>query len=217
MNIGRVLIGLFLIVIGGCLGIDAATAWSFNDIFAYVWPVFLMVWGVSTIFEKRFDLFRVIVFFVGLFFLLNKFYDFDREAIKDSVWACIVIAIGVSLLYKKRSYNGPRDGKIDVSAIFGGKNVSVNDEFLFAECNAIFGGSQLNLYNAKIVGNAYVEANAVFGGVEIIVPRDLKIVVNGTPIFGGIENKALNNDLTNEAPVLTINATAIFGGIEIKN
>ena len=107
--------------------------------------------------------------------------------------------------------------RIHDAAVFGGKNTVINDNFKYAETVAVFGGSQLNLWNARIDGQATVEATAIFGGVEITVPENFKMVIKGTPIFGGIDNKTKNNNLTEDAPVLNINATAIFGGIEIKN
>jgi hypothetical protein len=52
--------------------------------------------------------------------------------------------------------------------------------------------------------------------VEIRVPRDWNVKVEGTPIFGSLENKCVGPESVN-APQLLIKGSAIFGGVEVKN
>ena len=56
---------------------------------------------------------------------------------------------------------------------------------------ALFGGVELDMRHAKIsTEGCKIHATALFGGVEIIVPDDWNVIITGTPIFGGIENKS---------------------------
>ncbi len=59
----------------------------------------------------------------------------------------------------------------------------------------------------------------MFGGIEVVVPRDWKVIINVTSIFGGVDDKRiLNPDQVYESnKVLIIRGTAIFGGCELKN
>jgi hypothetical protein len=58
---------------------------------------------------------------------------------------------------------------------------------------------------------------AAFGGIEIRVPAEWKIIVDSNPIFGAIEDKRKTFPQVEDAPKLYIRGTVIFGGIEIKS
>ena len=56
---------------------------------------------------------------------------------------------------------------------------------------------------------------SVFGGVDLIVPSDVNVVVKSNSVFGGVENKN-NNKKNDKNKTIYVNATAIFGGIDLK-
>jgi hypothetical protein len=63
---------------------------------------------------------------------------------------------------------------------------------------------------------ASLDIEAFFAGVTIKVPSTWRVTIEGTPIFGGIENCAMTSPGGNEHPVLRIRATVVFAGIEIE-
>jgi hypothetical protein len=58
-------------------------------------------------------------------------------------------------------------------------------------------------------------AMAVFGGVDILLPAGLKVVVSDTSLFGGCSNQ-YHSYSGDDIPTVYINATALFGGVEVK-
>jgi hypothetical protein len=63
-----------------------------------------------------------------------------------------------------------------------------------------------------------VEANAVFGGVEIWAPDNWDVVVHGAGILGGFEDKTHRPpDDGVPRPRLIIRGSAVFGGVVVKN
>ena len=65
---------------------------------------------------------------------------------------------------------------------------------------------------------ASVDALALFGGVDVPVPKGWRIALGGTPILGGCEDKTGGDgELPADAPVLRVHATAILGGVDVKN
>ena len=67
-------------------------------------------------------------------------------------------------------------------------------------------------------GGASINATAVAGGVEILVPRGWRISVRCTPILGGVEDKTDKSvHPPQDAPVLRIDALTVLGGVEIKH
>ena len=58
----------------------------------------------------------------------------------------------------------------------------------------------------------------MFGGVDVVVPEGWRVALDGTPIFGGCEDKTGGDGhVTADAPVLRVHATAIMGGVDVKN
>jgi predicted membrane protein len=136
----------------------------------------------------------------------------------------ILVFIGISLIFKGRSsswglvsdetYN---TDFIHSNAIFGGADHTITSQnFKGGETMALFGGVELDLRDAKLSPDGCkINATAIFGGVEITIPKEWKVVVKGTPIFGAVENKSRGSggDPTQE---VELHCTVVFGGIEIK-
>ena len=59
-----------------------------------------------------------------------------------------------------------------------------------------------------------IEVTAVFGGVELIVPRNAKVIVQNTSFFGGVDNKMRFGN-PNAEHTLMLKCSAVFGGIDI--
>jgi len=88
--------------------------------------------------------------------------------------------------------------------------------------DAVFGSIELDLSGASISSPdrlAALEVNAVFGGVEITVPRTWKVVMKNAAVFGGCEDKTFppRPEPGFEPATLVLTGSAVFGGIEIRN
>lgn len=69
--------------------------------------------------------------------------------------------------------------------------------------------------DSLIEDDVWIKASAIFGGIDIYVPRDVNVKVSSTSIFGGVSNKTKNNK-GSDCVTIYIEATAMFGGVEIK-
>jgi predicted membrane protein len=77
---------------------------------------------------------------------------------------------------------------------------------------------ELDFSQAKLEGNqATIEVTAMFGGIDVFVPRDWKVVVDASAILGGVDNKHRQAEESVIKATLFVKATALFGGIDIKN
>ena len=83
---------------------------------------------------------------------------------------------------------------------------------------AVFGGVELDFREAVLPGREVViHATAVFGGVEITIPPEMRVVDNGTAILGGREIAGnVAESAGPDAPVLRIDGTCVMGGLEVK-
>jgi predicted membrane protein len=123
--------------------------------------------------------------------------------------------------YRENTQNYENAGdteKIVCSAVFAGRDIRVdNSYFNGADLSALFGGIDLNLKNALIRKNVTIEVKAMFGGIDIIMPSDVRVVVDITPILGGVDNGTRTPLGADEnTPTVFIKGTCLFGGVDVK-
>ena len=108
----------------------------------------------------------------------------------------------------------------DVAIFGGGKKMVQSDNFKGGNVTAVFGGSQIDLSDCKLAsGENTLDVFAMFGGSDIIAPRDWKINIQVVPIFGGFNDKRIHdpNLVPDPEKVLVIKGLVIFGGGSIKS
>lgn len=114
--------------------------------------------------------------------------------------------------------NADAGDKVVCSAVFAGRDIRVDNSYFYgADLSALFGGIDLNLKNALIRKNVTIEVKAIFGGIDIIMPPNVRVVVDVTPILGGVENGTRTPLGADEnTPTVYIKGTCLFGGVEVK-
>ena len=83
---------------------------------------------------------------------------------------------------------------------------------------AMFGGVELDLRDARFEApEVTLNLSAVFGGIDVVVPDDVNLHVEGTGIFGGFSRPGDDpGELDPRAPVVRITGFALFGGVDVK-
>jgi len=192
------------------------------------WPLILIGAGVNQLSKGPVSKTSGITLIViGALFQMRTLHIITVSLVRF-FWPAIIIAIGVSMLMprtlKKENYEFSKsevnEDVVDNLALFSGmKSRNVSKNFRGGSLVALFGGIELDLRDAYILNaGARIDVTAAFGGVNIIVPPEWKVVVKGVPAFGGWSNKTRGKNYVNpEAPVLTLQCFVAFGGVDIKN
>lgn len=227
---GRYFFGIILILLGLGFLADQLGYFELGEIISTYWPLLLIVAGLTGLFDRKSSkIGNLIVLALGILFQLNRLDYLEIEVFK-LFWPIVLIIIGLNILFTKGvrhhsvkidadkwSTNVVNDATVDSFVIFSGLETNnQSQEFKGGKLTAIFGGIDLNLRGANLNNNeAFIDATALFGGIDIIVPNNWRVEMTGTPIFGGWSNNTQPNPDPN-APVLKVRCTAIFGGIEVK-
>lgn len=111
-----------------------------------------------------------------------------------------------------------RNGHCVCTSVLSGKEICYSQEvFDGAMLSCVLGAIDLDLTDAVMYQDTVIEAKAFLGGIDIIVPKDVRVVVKGTPILGGVDNRVKRDAPPPPGAVTVfINATCVCGGIEIK-
>lgn len=220
MNPIRIWLAVVLIAVGGLWLLDAAGAVDAGAIIGDWWPLALVSLAVIVVvIDQRLTLGPVVLFVIGALLLVGQLGAVDVGRI---VWPTIAVVAGVWLLAQLTPWSSrrvPADDREDVVAVFGssrGRNRSPH--FRHGNVSGIFGGATLDLSEAHLEPGARVDAFALFGGADVLVPPGWRISLGGLPLFGGYEDKTKGDgELPSDAPQLRVSATAIFGGVTVKS
>lgn len=220
-----VIIGLLLVIIGVIIGLNAFEITNIEIFFDGWWTLFIIIPCFIGVFESDDKIGNLIGLLIGLLLLLCCQDLFSFDLLWKLLLPIIFIVIGLSILFKN-SFNKKISKEINklnknekdstCYAVFSGQKISLDKkEYKGSNLSAIFGGLEYDLRQAIIKDDIVINCSCVFGGIDILVPDDVKVVISSTSIFGGAENKTSNSD-KEKKPIIYINATCIFGGLEVK-
>lgn len=232
---GRIWTGVFLLGIGTVallrsFGVDMPV-WLFS------WQCLLIAIGLFLALRHNFRGGAwFIMMLVGGAFLVNDF--FLAGDLRKHIWPIIIIVAGFFFIFRPRrnlqeqrkkwqeqgndnleDIAPSKEDFIDATSIFGStkKNI-LSKHFVGGDITNIFGGTELNLTQADMQGQAVIDITTIFGGAELFVPSHWMVKSEIVTIFGGVEDKRSVSTIDDTAnKVLILRGTVIFGGIEIKN
>jgi len=205
LGIGRVLqprgtqgrgFGLILIVMGTWFLLSNLDVihYSFGD----VWPILLVVLGIMMVWRA----------------ITGPSFEGPRRRLKEAVAA----ADGSAAVAGLATSSSDTSNTVNAFALLGGVNRKVvSKDFRGGALTAIMGGCELDLRHASISsGQAVIDTFALWGGIEIKVPQEWSVLVQGTPILGAFDDKTVRVG-GDGSKVLVIKGVALMGGVEIKN
>ncbi|HEY8392753.1 MAG TPA: DUF5668 domain-containing protein [Capillibacterium sp.] len=216
-----ILIFLGLIILLNNIGVT-----SFDLSLGTWWPLILILIGLYQLFSSRFtNLFAFLLLFLGVAFQLRRLGLLDREQFR-LVWPLLLVLFGLILLFNagsghRRVAETASEDTVDAVVIFGGlERRMASPGFRGGNLTALFGGITLDLRGSVLSGEVnLLNIQALFGGVDLILPEGWAVEIRGIPFFGGIEDKR-SKKIGPEAatgPKLLINSFILFGGIDLKD
>jgi predicted membrane protein len=225
----RVVFGAFL-VLGGVLALlGNLNVLDVGNVWAY-WPLVLCAFGVLHLMQARHGcgyLFGAGLVLFGAALTLQHLGLVHH--IMRYAFPALVILGGVAILAK--GFRGPdtrhrlvsgnseddaHRAEVNIIATLSGA-VLRNDspEFAGGELSAVMGSIQLDLRAASMASEAHLKVNAVFGGIEILVPADWRLVVRVSPPLGGVEDRTIPP--MHATKTLVLAGEVVMGGVVIRN
>jgi predicted membrane protein len=227
----QLIVGLLVIGIGVLFLLDNLDIIDFHRAISF-WPVVFIAAGVVKLLDTRSPngyLFGSALIGAGVIMILNRsgmFYINWR-----TVWPLLLIAGGGAVLYraiKGKAHRpqagmlaldndaGTSDQVVDVTAILAGFERRITARpFRGGEVTSIMGGCDLDMRDSSIEGEAVLNVFAMLGGITLRCPPDWTVVLQGTPILGGFEEKTATPPDSSKR--LVIRGYAIMGGVEVRN
>ena len=216
----RLWLGGVLVAVGGLWLLDAADVLDASAVVDGWWPLAVIALAVvAAVTQRRVGPGPLVVLVIGVALLVDQLAEVDVDAF---LWPLLAIGVGGWLLLtlgRRRPATPSETAHGSTFALFGGSETrNRSPHFAHADVAAVMGGATLDLREAHVEPGARVDALALFGGVDVIVPEGTRVNLHGLPIFGGFGDKTVTDGvLSADAPTVDVSATAIFGGVEVKN
>jgi predicted membrane protein len=236
-GVGQVLIGVAVIALGCLFLLENLGILDFDYTLQF-WPVLLILAGALKLSQSSDTRSRVVG---GVLIAFGATLILKSTGLLHVGWRTLgpllLIAVGLLVIFKSNYYRKPGqsydklgkldrldthdgpagdDSVINVTAILGGmeRRITTSD-FRGGEVTAIMGGCQLDLRHASMQGEAVLNVFALCGGIEIKVPDDWTVSLQGTPLLGGFSEKTVPN--RDAGKRLIVRGYAIMGGLEVRN
>ncbi len=221
----RLVIGLVIIALGTVFFLDSLDLVEADRVLRF-WPAVLIAIGAGKLIRHGTSAARAAgaLWLVAGSLLLLANLDYLRLSMRRA-WPLVLVVVGAWIVW--RAVAGGRAGEpsrddpgdvVNMLAFLAGVNQKPSSKsFRGGDATAVMGGCELDLRDALPAGGeAAIDVFALWGGVEIIVPGDWTVVLQATPIMGGVEDtrKSVGSDPTKR---LIVTGLAIMGGVEIKN
>lgn len=226
----QMIIGLSVIGIGMLFLLDNL-GWLDLDLRVHIVPTVLIGVGILKVLQTRTQSGLFVGGFMILFGSLIMLKSLGFLHIDwRTLWPLLLIGAGVAVVFKsvtrrktleQEGYTLDKDNSdsvVNITAIMGAyKNRILSQDFRGGEITAIMGGSDLDLRQASINGDAVLNLFAFCGGITIKVPIDWVVVLEGTPIMGGFEEKTVPPAAGAVPKRLILRGYVIMGGVEVRN
>src|SRR5699024_2023757 len=217
-------IGLLIVLLGLGFLLQAADVWQFSRILSQGWPLILIFIGLLQLKDRQTTNYTSGFFLIllGILFFASQWTDIN---LYKFICPLIIIFVGFSLLFA-RSHHSKHDktvsteNAIEFFNILGTSDIEPHtNTFEGGTVTTILGESIVDLREVVIQDHtSHLDLTVVFGSIQVTIPKDVRVKVNGSPIMGSIENKirkSIQRDL--ELPQLEINCTTIFGSVELRD
>jgi predicted membrane protein len=205
LGIGRVLqpggsqgrgFGVVLIVLGTWFLLSNLDIIHYS--FGEVWPILLVLLGITMVWRA----------------VAGPSWECPRRRLKEESAA----GEGSVAVAGQSTSASVTSSTVNAFALLGGVNRKcVSKDFRGGSLTAIMGGCEIDLRNASISsGQAVIDTFALWGGIEIKVPQEWSVVVQGTPILGAFDDMTARVG-GDGSKVLVIRGVALMGGVDVKN
>ncbi len=219
-SLPQLLIGGAIVLFGLGFLLDGLNIWDFSSVMRDWWPLLIILVGVASLLSSpSTPWWPVFIIGAGILLLLEEF-DLADIDVWDVIWPIALIIFGVTMFLSRRTPlpKSTDENRSDIFVLFSGvDSANASSKYAGGRISAFFGGVKLDLREAELAKNsATLEVFTAFGGVDLLVPDNWLVQVNGLPLFGGWDDKTKKPSDKN-APTLHIRGTCLFGGVNVKN
>jgi Domain of unknown function (DUF5668)/Cell wall-active antibiotics response 4TMS YvqF len=217
-------VGVAVMLLGAVLTLDNFGLFEGTQIIRF-WPLLLVALGVARLvgagqLGRHPDAYVFLFLGVGLLFV-----NFGVVRFRDML-AVLLLCGGAAIAWRaaKGAGRAPTPASLadpsryfDLVAIMGGVHRLVGaQDFQGGHATAVLGGCEIDLTRASPAGGvAVINIFAFWGGVDIKVPDDWAVEIQGVAVLGGFTDSS--HRPLEDRKKLIVTGYTVMGGVEVHN
>jgi predicted membrane protein len=220
--------GIGMMILGILIALDQLASFSLPWLGVRaiaLWPLVIVAVGMVKIVESRLrSVGGWVLFAIGILLFARSVWG--RVSIGDIIWPCILVAVGVFIVFHAVQRHRRVPSRLNKSGDFA-RGTAILSAYTHkpnggifdgGEITAIFGGFEIDLRQATMKNEAAkIDIFVLFGGGEILVPDGWEVSVQVSAVAGGVNDRTLNlPTAAGKRPKLLVTGTVMLGGIEVK-
>ncbi len=217
----KIIGGIILIAVGIIFALNTLNITNVNIFFDGWWTLFIIVPCFIGLFTEKDKVGNLMGILLGAVLLLACQDIINFDLLWKLLVPAVIVVMGIKLvlggILKSKKNAPPKVSQSQKNfAVFSGNDVDFSGEsFDGGDYIAIFGGIEVHLENAIIDHDVTVNATAIFGGIDIFLPENVKVKVSSASVFGGVGNER-KGKTSDSSVTVYINGSGIFGGVDVK-
>ena len=219
----RIMWGIVLVFLGVVFSLNALEITDIDLFFKGWWTLLIIVPSFISLFTDMDKTGGIIGTIIGFMLLLGCRGYFDFKVMCKLAVPAVIIVVGLELIFKDvfnketkenmKKLKGNGDMR-SFSAVFSTREDTVSMKFFDgAKYTAICGTVNSDLSSALIEKDVLIKIGNILGNVSVTVPDGVNVSVTSHSLFGGINNKVLNNK-ANQITVY-VQAYCLLGNAEV--
>lgn len=220
-NMNKIILGLVLVFIGIVVLLNSFGLAQINLFFDGWWTLFIIVPSIIGLINQEDKVGNIIGLSIGVLLLMVCRDILTWGLVLKLVLPLLLIIAGLGLVFNEtlkknisKKVSEKNDNLENIVATFGSEKLKIEKKFDGCIIDSIFGNVEIDLKEASLDNETIIKANAIFGRIDISLPKDVKVEMKSTPIFGGVNNSYRNNKESKK--VIYIESLALFGGVDIR-
>lgn len=219
-----IVFGVLIILAGIFLLAHSVFGFSLQLAAGVWWGLVITLVSILSIVHSRLHFWNTLLLLLGVWLILsNSVFAFVPHA-GSLFFGILVVLAGIWIItstYGRRPFHGKsvQDNQDypEYDCLFANRNVENHSQaFSGARIESVFGRMRVDLSGIALRGGAApVDVSAVFGTLEIVLPRDMPYRTGVTPVFGGFRNDAPVRLPSGGEPFLFIKGEAVFGSVRL--
>ncbi|MDP2891560.1 MAG: DUF5668 domain-containing protein [Bacillota bacterium] len=210
--------GILIVLIGVVFLLNAVGAIHFQ--FDTWWPLILIVIGLPVLIVGPGRFFALILVYLGGWFLCEK-NGWLPTNMAGLFWPILIILFGIAVIYsviRRKNKKEDKREKFECAGSFCEVDMkNTSEAFKEGKASAVFGAVKLDLSSAHAESSEVkLTLEAVFGALEVVVPKDWEVHVSGALVLGAIQNKSSFQPAEKKVTA-NANCSGFMGAITIRN
>ena len=184
MNKRNLFWGIVLIVVGILFLGRNMNWWNFSIFFEGWWTLFLIVPSIISLVRKESMGTSFLILVLGVLMLLASQNVIDWSTIWKVFLPIIIMVVGLLIIFgnRKAKEKRVRANAKEYVAIFSGVDEVINKIENDFKMTAVFGGIELDMRDVVLESDLVIDCFTLFGGIDIRLPKDVVVKVNGFTI-----------------------------------